>query len=93
MNMVNCSSFCAGKRFPFHADFVLDKSIKCLAVLCAPFLPRTAESICKNIGSSIESWEYPVEAITVASKPTILYKKVEDSQIEKEQELLEQIRK
>lgn len=67
--------------------------IKCLAVLCAPFLPRTAESICKNIGSSIESWEYPVEAITVVSKPTILYKKVEDSQIEKEQELLEQIRK
>lgn len=65
---------------------VAGQVIKCLAILIEPFLPRSSERICNDVGldfSKLE-WSYPSHGSLIVSDPNPLYKRIETSDIEKQ---------
>ncbi len=69
---------------------VAGQVIKCLAILIKPFLPRSSEKICNDIGldfSKLE-WSYPSYSPIVVSDPSPLYKRIETADIEKQRSQL-----
>lgn len=62
--------------------------IKCLSVLISPYLPKTSQKISLDIGFELKEWIYPKPSTLVVHNSKPLYKKIEDSQIEQEQQKL-----
>lgn len=56
--------------------------IKCLAILVSPFLPKSAEKICAEIGWNFSEikWKYPERSLFIAITPTPLYKRIEENE-------------
>lgn len=64
--------------------------IKCLAILINPFLPKSSERICSEVGlnASDLKWAYPSPGLLVANNPKPLYKRIEQDVVNKQQSLL-----
>jgi methionyl-tRNA synthetase len=62
--------------------------IKCISVLISPYLPKTSQKISLDIDFELKEWSYPKHSTLVVHNFKPLYKKIEDSQIEKEKEKL-----
>jgi len=64
--------------------------VKCLAILINPFLPKTSERICAEIGQEYSglSWAYPPVGPLKAVSPEPLYKMIEEEAVEEEKTLL-----
>lgn len=75
--------------------------LKCLALISSPIIPETADKVWKMLGyvSQIENANLPLALATVMpphqqlKEPQILFKKVEDEQIEKELAKLNELSK
>lgn len=65
-------------------------AVKCLAVLANPFLPKTSQQICEEIGQDLAElkWAYPETALLKINNPKTLYKKIEEQEIIEQEELL-----
>jgi methionyl-tRNA synthetase len=66
--------------------FLLLHSIKCLAILVNPFLPKTSKEICKqlSIDYSKIKWEPPILEKIKIEEISPLFEKIEEKNIEKE---------
>lgn len=66
--------------------FIVGHIIKCLAILINPFLPKASENIFKllNYNNDNLMWNYPKIEMIKIEKVEPLYIKIEDSQIEEE---------
>lgn len=64
--------------------------IKCLAILLAPFLPRSSERICNNVGLIFSElkWSYSLPNLLVVNNPKPLYKRIETADVEKQRSQL-----
>lgn len=64
--------------------------IKCLAILVNPFLPKSSEKICNDVGWKFSEikWVYPEPGLFIAIDPKPLYKRIEVDDIDDENCLL-----
>ncbi len=64
--------------------------VRCLAILINPFLPRSSERICKEVGLNFSElkWEYPSPSLLKVNDPKPLYKRIEDDSVSKQRSLL-----
>jgi len=64
--------------------------VRCLAILINPFLPRSSERICKEVGLNFSElkWEYPSPSLLKVNDPRPLYKRIEDDSVSKQRSLL-----
>ena len=62
--------------------------IKNISILINPFLPETSEKIFDSLKMEVNSWEYFELDETIIHKLSPLYKKIEDEQVTKEEEAL-----
>lgn len=65
--------------------------IKCLAVLINPFLPKSSERICDELGLNFSEleWAYPSHGLLIVNNPKPLYKRIEEETVSKQRSLLE----
>lgn len=64
--------------------------IKCLAILINPFLPKSSQQICEEIGQNYSElkWSYPSFGLLKINNPKTLYKMIDEDDIKREEENL-----
>ena len=64
--------------------------VKCLAILINPFLPKSSEKICNEIGLNFSElkWAYPSVSLLKINNPKTLYKIINESDIADQEALL-----
>lgn len=64
--------------------------IRCLAILINPFLPKSSELICNEIGLNFSElkWAYPSPGLLTVNDPKPLYKRIEEEAVNKQRLLL-----
>lgn len=64
--------------------------IKCLAILIAPFLPKSSKKICNQLGLGSENlkWEYPPPKLITVRTPRPLYQQIEEEIASEQHSLL-----
>jgi methionyl-tRNA synthetase len=60
--------------------------IKCLAILINPFLPKSSELICTEIGVNFLElkWAYPAPGLLKVNNPMPLYKRIEEETVSRQ---------
>lgn len=64
--------------------------IKCLAILINPFLPKTSQKVCHDIGLDFSKikWEYPSPEVLITNDPKPLFNRIDDEVVDKQLSLL-----